>query len=360
MSGARRQILDRTSKFCSDYDLRIPILLAPMAGASAPSLSIAVANAGGMGACGALLMQPDAIKTWASEVRAATNGGFQLNLWIPDPKPQRDKAAEDAVRAFLAGWGPEVAPTAGDATPPDFDAQCEAMLEAGPAVISSIMGLYPEPFVARMKSAGIRWFANVTTVAEAKAAEAAGADVIVAQGMEAGGHRGAFDATLAEARLVGLFSLLPAVVDAVKVPVVATGGIGDARGVAAALMLGASAAQIGTCFLRTPEARLPAAWADGIGKAAPEDTIVTRAFSGRPGRSLATAYARAANSADAPRPAPYPVQRGLTQAMRDAATKANDLDRMQAWAGQSAGLARDGSATEIATAVWNDAQQLFA
>jgi nitronate monooxygenase len=300
-------------------------------------------------------MAPAAIKAWASDVRFATNGGFQLNVWIPDPKPKRDEAAESAVRAFLANWGPEVPASAGDAIPPDFDAQCEAMLEVGPAIISSIMGLYPPAFVSRMKAAGIRWFANVTSVAEAKAAEAAGADVVVAQGMEAGGHRGAFDASQAEIRMVGLFALLPAVVDAVKVPVIASGGIGDARGVAAALMLGASAVQVGTCFLRSPEARLPSVWADGIHAAMPEDTIVTRAYSGRAGRSLATPYARAAAAAEAPRPAPYPVQRGLTQAMRDAATKANELESMQAWAGQSARLARAASATDIAREIWDNA-----
>jgi nitronate monooxygenase len=360
MTGLRARCLERTRRFCSEYNLRIPILLAPMAGASPPSLSIAVANAGGLGACGALLMGPAAIKAWASDVRLSTNGGFQLNLWIPDPKPQRDEAAESDVRSFLAKWGPEVPASAGDATPPDFDGQCEAMLEAGPAIISSIMGLYPPAFVTRMKAAGIRWFANVTTVSEARAAEAAGADAVVAQGMEAGGHRGAFDATQAELRMVGLFSLLPAVVDAVKIPVIASGGIGDARGVAATLMLGASAAQIGTCFLRSPEARLPTAWADGIGKAFPEDTIITRAFSGRAGRSLATAYARAAAAAYAPRPAPYPVQRGLTQAMRDAATKANDLGRMQAWSGQSARLARTASATDIAREVWEETLEILA
>ena len=263
-------------------------------------------------------MQPAAIKAWAAEVRAGSNGGFKLNLWIPDPPPTRDAEAEDAVRAFLRGWGPEVAREAGDAAPPDFAAQCEAMLEVGPTIISSIMGLYPPAFVERMKAKGIKWFANATTVAEAEAAEAAGADVIVAQGMEAGGHRGAFDAAKAQAELVGLFALLPAIVDAVKVPVVAAGGIADARGVAAALMLGASAVQVGTGFLRCPEAKLAPAWADAIGRTLPEQTLVTRAFSGRPGRSIATAYARAAAATDAPEPAPYPVQRGLTQAMRDA------------------------------------------
>jgi nitronate monooxygenase len=352
-------LIARADAFCVAYGLRVPILLAPMAGASPASLSIAVANAGGLGSCGALLMQPAAIKAWAADVRAGSNGGFNLNLWIPDPPPQRDADAEDAVRTFLRGWGPEVAREAGDVSPPDFAGQCEAMLEAGPAIISSIMGLYPPAFVARMKAKGIKWFANATTVAEAKAAEAAGADVIVAQGMEAGGHRGAFDAAKAQIELVGLFALLPAIVDAVKVPVVATGGIADARGVAAALMLGASATQIGTGFLRCPEAKLAPAWADAVGQTLPEQTVVTRAFSGRPGRSIATAYARAATAPDAPNPAPYPVQRGLTQAMRDAATKNNDIDRIQAWSGQSARLAQAKPAGEIVRALWSGAQALL-
>jgi nitronate monooxygenase len=351
--------LARAEAFCRSYDLRIPILLAPMAGACPTALSIAVAGAGGLGACGALLMQPDAIKNWASDVRTGGNGAFQINLWIPDPPPDRDEAAEQAVRAFLERWGPPIEADAGDAKPPDFAAQCEAMLEAGPSIISSIMGLYPPAFVEKMKARGIRWFATATTVADARAAEKAGADAIVAQGMEAGGGRGAFEAAKAEVEMVGLMSLLPAVVDAVKIPVVATGGIADARGVAAALILGASAVQIGTGFLRCPEAKLPPAWADAIGVSSPEQTLVTRAFSGRPGRSLSNAYVRAAMAPDAPRPAPYPVQRGLTRPMREAAAQSNDFDRMQVWAGQSAGLALSRPADEIATGLWDGAQRLL-
>jgi nitronate monooxygenase len=356
---AQHQARDSAAAFCEAFNLRVPILMAPMAGACPASLAVAIANAGGLGGCGVLLMQPDAIRQWVVDVRAATNGGFQLNLWIPDPPAKRDTAAEDAVRRFLGDWGPQVASDAGNVTPYDFDAQCEAMLQAGPAIISSIMGLYPDRFVARMKGKGIKWFATVTTVSEAKAAEQAGADVIVAQGMEAGGHRGAFDATKAEARMVGLFSLLPAVVDAVKVPVIATGGIADGRGVAAALLLGACAVQVGTAFLRCPEAKIATVWADAIGRATPEETVVTRAFSGRPGRSLATAYVRAANASSAPPPAPYPVQRGLTQPMRDAAVKQNDIERMQAWAGQSAGLARAEPAGEVVRRLWQEAQALL-
>jgi nitronate monooxygenase len=153
-----------------------------------------------------------------------------------------------------------------------------------------------------------------------------------------------------------LFSLLPAVVDAVKIPVVATGGIADARGVAAALTLGASAVQIGTGFLRCPEAKLNPAWAKALADAAPEGTVVTRSFSGRAGRSIATDYVRAASAVTAPAPAPYPVQRGLTAAMRKAAQQSGDIQRMQAWAGQSAGMASDRPARELARSLWDDAQ----
>jgi nitronate monooxygenase len=351
--------LARAEAFARAHGLQMPILLAPMAGACPPSLSIAVATAGGLGGCGALLMQPAAIKAWANEVRAGTNGAFQINLWIPDPPPIRDAAAEARVRDFLKAWGPEVAPEAGDGKPPDFVAQCEAILEAGPAIVSSIMGLYPPEFVARMKERGIKWFANVTTVAEARAAATAGADALVAQGAEAGGHRGAFDPAKAETGAIGLFALLPAVVDAVKIPVIATGGVVDARGVAAALVLGASAVQVGTGFLRSPEAKLPPVWADALGAAAPEDTLITRAFSGRAGRGLANAYARASIAADAPPPAPYPVQRGLTQAMREAAAKAADIGAMQAWAGQAAGRAQAKPAGDIARELWEGAKALL-
>ncbi|HYZ31305.1 MAG TPA: nitronate monooxygenase [Crenalkalicoccus sp.] len=351
--------LDRAEAFGARFGLRLPILLAPMAGACPPGLSIAVANAGGMGGCGALLMPPEEIAGWMTAFRAGSNGAAQVNLWIPDPPPARDPAQEARLRDFLGRFGPAVPEDAGDVPLQDFAAQCEALLAARPAAISSIMGLYPPAMVQAMKARGIAWFATVTTVAEALAAEAAGAEVIVAQGAEAGGHRGAFEAGRAEREAVGLFALLPAVVDAVRVPVVATGGIADARGVAAALLLGASAAQIGTGFLRTPEAAIHPAWAAALGTARPEGTVVTRAFSGRPGRSLATSYALAAIAPEAPSPAPYPVQRGLTGPMRAAAQKAGDLQRMQVWAGQSAGLARIEPAGEIARRIWAEARAML-
>jgi len=349
----------RVDGFCKRFGLRVPILLAPMAGVPAPSLSAAVANAGGLGACGVLLLQPDEIRNWAKEVRSSSNGAFQLNNWIPDPPPVRDETAERQVREFLAKWGPAVPVEAGDAKQPDFAAQCEAMLAANPAIVSSIMGLYPPEFVATLKQRGIAWFATASTVAEARAAEAAGADAVIAQGSEAGGHRGSFDAAAAERRQVGLFALLPAVTDAVTIPVIATGGIADARAVAAALILGASAVQVGTAFLRCPEAKISPVWADALARTAPEDTIVSRVFSGRAGRSIATDYVLAATAADAPHPAAYPVQRGFTAAMRAQGLQQGDIRCIQAWAGQSAAFARAEPAADVIQRLWSGAQELL-
>jgi nitronate monooxygenase len=209
--------------------MSVPILLAPMAGACPPGLSIAVANAGGMGAMGALMTPPSGIRQWVREFRERSAGPLQLNTWIPDPKPARNREAEERVREFLERWGPPVTPSAGDAVPPDFDSQCEAFLEAMPTAVSSIMGVFPPRFVNLLKERNIAWFATATTLAEARIAADAGADAIIAQGFEAGGHRGSFDHAAAEREAVGLFALLPCLVDHIDLPVIAAGGIGDAR-----------------------------------------------------------------------------------------------------------------------------------
>jgi nitronate monooxygenase len=345
----------RARSFCATFGLRIPVVMGPMASASPPALAAAVANAGGLGGLGALQMGPEAIAGWTRDFRARSNGAFQINTWIPDPAPHRDAAAEARMAALIAAHGAQM----GDLDAPflpDFARQCEAILEAAPNIVSSIMGVWPAEFVAELKRRGIAWFANVTGVAEARQAEAAGADAVVVSGIEAGGHRGSFVAADASRQGGTTFALVPLVADAVGVPVIAAGGIADGRGLAAALALGASAVQVGTALLRSPEAAVAPVWSEALARTLPEDTVATRAFSGRLARAIRSEWTEAVGE-DA---LPYPLQRAATGPMREAAAKAGDVGHMQLWAGQAASLARAEPAGDIVRRMWEEAQGLLA
>ncbi|UUN25272.1 nitronate monooxygenase family protein [Streptomyces sp. FIT100] len=339
--------------------MRLPVIQAPMAGASPPELAVAVAQAGGMGAAGVLLETPDRIAEWADRFRARSSGAFQLNVWIPEragPDPAwRQRLAEDA-RTFLGRFGTPGRPAGTE--PPVFQEQCEAMLAAGPSVVSSIMGLFEPAYVSRLHEQGIAWFACATTLDEALAAQEAGADAVVAQGMEAGGHRGSFDQEDAERIDVGLFALLPWFADHLRVPIVAAGGIADGRGVAAALSLGASAVQVGTALLRCPEAGTSPEWSAALNGLAPDATMTTRAYTGRLARAAPTPYLKAWTEPGAANPAPFPDQLSLVNEWRQG--QASGVDRAAHWAGQSAALAAERPAGQVVADMWREACELLA
>lgn len=349
--------LEKTKFFCEEYELALPIIMAPMAGACPPALAAAVSNAGGMGACGSLMLDSEQIKDWTNEFKSKTNGSLLLNTWIPDPEPTRDLHHEKQLIEFLSRFVPDMSNKFTNISNVSFEAQCRAMLDADPTVISSIMGLFKPSFVSELKDRRIKWFATVTSVSEAKIAEEAGADALVVQGSEAGGHRGNFCTDYDQS--VGLMALLPTVSDAVAIPIIATGGIADSRGVSAAILLGASAVQIGTGLLRTPEADVPAAWADALKNTLPEDTVITKAYTGKPGRAIRNQFTDAAGNSLNPAPAPFPIQRALTAKMRSKAVKENNIATMQAWAGQAASLAKKFDAGELIQNIWAEVEEKF-
>jgi nitronate monooxygenase len=352
--------LDRAKRFCDRFGLRVPVLQAPMAGSSPVDLAVAVAEAGGMGGLGALVESPDRISAWMEQFRARSSGRVQINLWIPG-QPHGSAAVREqrvaGARSFLARFGPP-----GDAgqapAPPVFREQCEAVLAARPEVVSSMMGLFEPEYVDRLHAEGIAWFACATNLDDALAAQHAGADVVVAQGMEAGGHRGSFDQDDTAHSAVGLFALLPWFADRLSVPVVAAGAIADGRGTAAALALGAGAVQVGTGLLACPETGTDPAWVSALRGLAPDATVPTRAYTGRLARAVSTEYLRAWDEPGAPSPAPFPDQMRLVAQWRRGGG-GNAVDPANHWAGQGAALATEEPAGELVARMWHEASALL-
>ncbi|WP_313623942.1 nitronate monooxygenase [Achromobacter sp.] len=325
-----------------------PIILAPMAGgASTVELVSEASKAGVLGSLGAAYMTPEQIETAAQAIRARTDRPFAINLFASVPQgPMEGDAGR--MLALMARYHEQLGLPAPEAPGPQADplpGQLEAVLRTRPAVFSFTFGRMPADILARCRELGILTVGTATTVREAVALEQDGVDAIVAQGAEAGGHRGTFlDAF--DTSLIGTMALVPQVADAVSVPVIASGGIMDGRGIAAALALGADFVQMGTAFLTTNESGVSEAYKAVLPASRSEQSRVTRAFSGRPARGIVNAFMRDAD-AMAGDILPYPLQNALTRPMRTAGGKSGNINVLSLWAGQGAPLARRESTAEL-------------
>ncbi|MPY68623.1 MAG: nitronate monooxygenase [Alphaproteobacteria bacterium] len=327
-----------------------PVIQAPMAGGGdTPALVAAVCETGAIGFIGAAYLTPAQIGEAARDVRARTSRPFGINLFAPQPpaRPPEDAGpALACVAPFFAELGlpPPSLPTRPAAS---FDDQLAAALDSGAAAFSFTLGVFPEDAVAAIRRRGMLLFGTATTVEEASALERTGVDAVVAQGSEAGGHRATFTGDFA-AGAVGTMSLVPQIVDAVGVPVIASGGIMDGRGIAAALALGADAVQMGTAFLTCDEAGVPEVYKNAILRARENDTRMTRAFSGRAARGIVNRFM---SELDRPENAgailPFPLQNGLTRPLRTAAAREGRAEFLSLWAGQGTRMARRQSAAAL-------------
>lgn len=328
-----------------------PVWMAPMAGEAADAgLVAAVSASGGFGQLGAAYLAPARIAEVAAGIRARTDRPFGINLFCPQPW-LRDDAALDGYLARLAAWHAELGlppPMRPERYEEDFEAQLAATVAARPAVISFVMGDPGTARVAALKAQGFKVVGTATQVAEGLILQASGVDAVVAQGLEAGGHRGGFLGT-PEGALIGTMALVPQLVDALDIPVIATGGIADARGVAAAQALGASAVAVGTAFLLVDECPLSPAYRAALLAAGDADSTLTRAFSGRLARGLANRVTRELDGVALPA---FPQPNAASRPLRQAAVKAGRADFISLWAGQALPLNRaPGSAAALVAAL---------
>ncbi|MGO4536001.1 NAD(P)H-dependent flavin oxidoreductase [Leifsonia sp. 2MCAF36] len=334
--------------------IETPIVLGPFGGMSSVALTAAVSEAGGLGSFGLYGLGPDRIASVGAELRDRTARPFALNLWLPFQGPGErapgddfDRAEFDRAVAGLTDLFEEVgvAPPEWPVSPlPDFDVQLEAALAAGPAALSFVFGVPPAEVVEQAHRHGISVIGAATTVPEAVALEAGDVDAIVASGLEAAGHRPSFLAD-PEDSLVGGLALIPQVVDAVSLPVIAAGGIADRRGVAAAFALGADGVQVGSAFLATRQSAAPEVHRERIRSADAHDTVLTRAMSGRPARGLRNEAVRAIEEQGGR--ASFPLQNILTGVFRRRAAELGRPELLSLWMGQAAGLSRSDEALDV-------------
>lgn len=327
-----------------------PIIQAPMVGVSTPALAAAVSNAGGLGSIGLGASNATQARALLEQTRALTDKPLNLNLFCHRPAqadPTRESAWLEHLRPLFAEF---------DAQPPqriteiyrsflDDPEMLEFLIDARPAVVSFHFGLPPQGWIDRLKAAGVRLLASATCLEEGRAIAAAGLDAIVAQGYEAGGHRGVFEPEK-DAR-IGTFALVRTLSEKVDLPVIAAGGIMDGQGMRAVFELGAEAVQLGTAFILAPESSANAAYRAALRSERAERTEVTAAISGRAARGLVNRLFTDVGSADAPTLPDYPITYDAAKALTAAATAKGNTDFAVQWAGQGAPLAREMPAAEL-------------
>lgn len=341
-------------------EIDLPILQAPMAGASTAELAAAVSNAGGLGALGTAMMSPAQVRDAAAALRSLTNKPFNLNFFVhaePDLAGYDGAAMRGALAPFFAELELGEVPEPASPAPTFNDEMLELVLELRPRVASFHFGLPGAHAVKALKEAGIVILGSATTAAEARALETGGADTIIAQGHEAGGHRGTF-LDHVDLGTVGTMALVPQVADTVGVPVIAAGGIGDARGVAAAFMLGAAGVQLGTAYLACPEASVHPIHRKALAEASDHSTVVTKLFSGRPARAIRNRLTEELRPLEGSA-APFPAQRPLIAPLTSASARTNRAEFMQLWSGQAAALSKAEPAAEKTLRLMREAAELL-
>jgi nitronate monooxygenase len=327
-----------------------PIIQAPMAGGGdTPDLVAAVCNAGALGFIGGAYLTPQQIVEASRATRAKTSRPFGINLFAPQLPAESGISAEAAIER-LGGYYTELglhAPAQSETASYTLREQLIVALESGASAFSFTFGIFPVDAIAAIRERGMVSMGTATTVDEAVALEKAGVDAVIAQGSEAGGHRGTFSGDF-NAAMIGTISLVPQIVDAVRLPVIASGGIMDGRGIAAALALGASAVQLGTAFLTCDEAGIPDAYKNAIQQAHEDHTRVTRCFSGRPARGIVNRFMSEMESAgSAETILPFPLQNTLTRPLRSAAAQQGRAEFLSLWAGQGVRMARQEPAAKL-------------
>ena len=332
------------SRMTSRLGLQYPIIQGPLGGLSSQRLTAAVSNYGGLGSFGAHGLKPEAIRKAIREIKSLTAKPFAMNLWVSMEDEGAFTSTEEAFHRSVSSLAEHIEsvggakPSYSPHEPIRFEDQVQVLLDEGVSAFSFIYGIPSKQILDEFRHPGVTLIGTATTVDEAIALEHAGVDVIAASGFEAGGHRGSFLRS-SEDSLTGTMALVPQVVDAVKLPVIAAGGIGDARGIVAAFALGAEGVQMGTAFLACEESGASTLHREALLSGQATQTALTRGFTGRLARGIKNSLLDVLNQKDI-EILPYPLQRALVRHLSIPAEKAGKPELLPLWAGQSANLSR--------------------